>query len=198
MARCAGADPGAFLSVGRLLSGVRRVLAPPRLTAGAPSERRLVGFSIALGLFLLVLDQWTKILVEQRMTPGDSIELIPGWFSLTYVTNKGAAWGMFHGYGMVLFGIGVVVLILAIRYLRYLAEGCRERYMAIFIVLSGVIGNSFDRLYRGAVVDFLDFYWRGHHWPAFNIADCAICFGIGVYFLSVVFRGKENDGRDRA
>jgi len=168
-----------------------------RIEAGSAAERRLLGFSIALGLFLLVLDQWTKILVEQRMTPGDSLELIPGWFSLTYVTNKGAAWGIFHGYGMVLFGIGIVVLMLALRYLRYLTEGWRERYLAIFIVLSGVIGNSFDRLYRAAVVDFLDFYWRDHHWPAFNIADCAICFGIGVYFLSVVLRDKDKSPHER-
>ena len=198
MARCGDAEVCVFSRLSRLWTCCRRSSLLGRMEAGSPSERRLVGFSIAVGLFLLVLDQWTKILVEQRMTPGDSIELIPGWFSLTYVTNKGAAWGIFHGYGMVLFGIGVVVLILAIRYLRYLAEGCRERYMAIFIVLSGVIGNSFDRLYRGAVVDFLDFYWRGHHWPAFNIADCAICFGIGVYFFSIVLRDKVNAGHERA
>ena len=195
MAHAAGVDSGTFLNPGRWL---RKVFAPPPLATGTAAERRLLGFSIAFGLFLLVLDQWTKILVEQRMTPGESLELIPGYFSLTSGTNKGAAWGMFHGYGMALFGIGVVVLVLAVRYLRYLTEGCRERYLAIFIVLSGVIGNSFDRLYRGAVVDFLDFYWRGHHWPAFNIADCAICFGIGVYFFSIVLRDKSKNGHEQA
>ena len=198
MAHCGDGDDSAFCRPRRLFRRGRDSGSPARVEAGSGEERRLLGFAIAVGLFLLVLDQWTKILVEQRMTPGESVELIPGWFSLTYVTNKGAAWGIFHGYGMVLFGIGAAVLALAIRYLRYLTEGCRERYLAIFIVLSGVIGNSFDRLCRGAVVDFLDFYWRGHHWPAFNIADCAICFGIGVYFFSVILRDKDKAGHERA
>lgn len=158
---------------------------------GSAPERRLLVFSVGVAVLLLVLDQWTKILVEQRMLLGESIPVIPGVFSLTYVTNRGAAWGMFHGYGLALFVVGAVVLVLAIRFLRYLTEGYRERYLAIMIVLSGVLGNSGDRLWRGAVVDFLDFYWNGRHWPAFNIADCAICCGIALYFFSVLVRGKE-------
>ena len=157
---------------------------------GSRAERRLLIFSTGVALLLLVLDQCTKILIEQRMQPGDSVEIARGFLSLTYVTNKGAAWGIFHGWGLMLFAIGLAVLVLALRYLRYLTEGYRERYLAILIVLSGVIGNSFDRLYRGAVVDFLDFYCGKYHWPAFNIADCAICFGIGVYFLSAMLRDK--------
>jgi len=162
-----------------------------KVSFGSAAERRLLVFSIGVAILLLVLDQWTKILVEQRMLLGESIPVVPGCFSLTYVINRGAAWGMFHGYGAALFIIGAVVLVLAVRFLRYLTEGYRERYLAIMIVLAGVIGNSIDRLWRGAVVDFLDFYWQNRHWPAFNIADCAICCGIGLYFLSVLLRGGE-------
>ena len=164
---------------------------PQKVTGKSRSEIRLLSISAGIAFFLLVLDQLTKLLVEKRMILGESIEVIKGFFSLTYVTNKGAAWGIFHGYGMVLFGIGMLVTIIAIVFLRKLCAGYPERYVAILAVLSGVFGNSIDRLFRGAVVDFLDFYIKDHHWPAFNVADCAICIGIGVYMLSVLIRPEE-------
>ena len=149
---------------------------------------RLLSIASGIALFLLIFDQITKLLVEQKMVLGESIPVIKGFFSLTYVTNKGAAWGMFHGYGLMLFGIGTVVIALSLLFLRKLCEGYRERYIAILMVISGVIGNSIDRIWRGEVVDFLDCYIQKYHWPAFNIADCAICIGIGIYTLSVLVR----------
>ncbi len=169
---------------------------PKKVTPRGAEENRLLIFSVGIAFFLLIVDQWTKILVEQRMLLGESIPIIRNFFSLTYVTNQGAAWGMFHGYGMVLFGIGMLVTVLAIRFLRYLCDGYQERYIAVMVVLAGVIGNSIDRLWRGAVVDFLDCYIRNWHWPAFNVADCAICIGIGIYFLSVLLRKPAADTAD--
>ena len=151
-------------------------------------EYRLIMFSCGIAVFLLILDQLSKLLVEQHMVLGESIPVINGFFSLTYVTNKGAAWGMFHGYGMVLFAVGMVVTLAAVWFLRKLCDGYRERYIAVLMVLSGVIGNSIDRLWRGEVVDFLDCYIKNSHWPAFNVADCAICIGIGIYTVSVLLR----------
>ena len=159
-----------------------------KLQVRSAGEYRWIVYSSAAAFFLLILDQITKLMVEQRMVLGESIPVIKGFFSLTFVTNKGAAWGMFHGYGIVLFAIGIAVLIATIYFLRKLCDGYRERYMAILIVLSGVAGNSIDRIWRGEVVDFLDCYIKSYHWPAFNIADCAICIGIGVYMLSVIIR----------
>jgi len=159
-----------------------------RICVRGAEEFRLLRIASGIAFFLLVIDQLTKLLAEQKLSQLQSIEIIPGFFSLTYVTNKGAAWGMFHGYGMVLFAIGAVVTVMALCFLRKLCDGFRERYIAILVVLSGVIGNSIDRLWRGEVVDFLDFYIKKSHWPAFNIADCAICIGIGIYMLSVLLR----------
>ena len=93
---------------------------PQKVTGKSRSEIRLLSISAGIAFFLLVLDQLTKLLVEKRMILGESIEVIKGFFSLTYVTNKGAAWGIFHGYGMVLFGIGMLVTIIAIVFLRKL------------------------------------------------------------------------------
>ena len=159
-----------------------------KITPRTSEEVRLLSIASGIAVFLLILDQITKLLVEQKMVLGESIPVIKGFFSLTYVTNKGAAWGMFHGYGLMLFGIGTVVIALSLLFLRKLCEGYRERYIAILMVISGVIGNSIDRIWRGEVVDFLDCYIQKYHWPAFNIADCAICIGIGIYTLSVLVR----------
>ncbi len=160
-------------------------------------EVRLLMLSSGIAFFLLIIDQITKLMVEQRMRLGQSIEIIKGFFSLTFVTNKGAAWGMFHGYGMILFFIGIAVMAAAIYFLRKLCDGYRERYIAILAVLSGVAGNSIDRVWRGEVVDFLDCYIKNHHWPAFNIADCAICVGIFIYMVSVLLRpAPEAENKD--
>ena len=165
-----------------------------KIVPGSAAEYTLLKISIGIAFFLLVLDQITKVLVEQKMVLGESIEIIKGFFSLTFVTNKGAAWGMFHGYGMVLFSIGIVVTLAAIYFLRKLCDGYAERYTAILMVISGVIGNSIDRIWRGEVVDFLDFYIKSYHWPAFNVADCAICIGVGLYTLSVIVRPAPENG----
>ena len=159
-----------------------------KVAARSREEFRLLGTAAIIGFALLILDQLTKILVEQSMKLGQSKPLIDGFFSLTYVTNKGAAWGIFSGYGMALFCVGMLVTFTAVYTLRKLCDGYRERYIAILVVLSGVIGNSIDRIWRGEVVDFLDFYIKSYHWPAFNVADCAICIGIAVYTISVLFR----------
>ena len=172
-----------------------------KLVKGSSSERRLLNISVGVAFFLLIIDQLTKLLVERKMIRGESIEVIKGFFSLTFVTNKGAAWGIFHGYGMVLFAVGLLVTVTAIIFLRKLCDGYPERYLAVMVVLSGVLGNSIDRVWRGEVVDFLDCYVKDYHWPAFNIADCAICIGIAIYTLSVMVRPtpeKDKAGKNDA
>lgn len=164
-----------------------------KIVPGTAAEFSILKIASGIAVFLLILDQTTKLMVEQRMILGESIEIIKGFFSLTFVTNKGAAWGMFHGYGVVLFAVGMVVIAAAIWFLRKLCDGYAERYIAVLMVLSGVIGNSIDRIWRGEVVDFLDFYIKNHHWPAFNVADCAICIGVGLYTLSVLVRPAPED-----
>jgi signal peptidase II len=162
-----------------------------RVNARSRKEFRLITVSVAVAVFLLIVDQLTKLLVEQQMQLGKPLPIIKGFFSLTYVTNKGAAWGMFHGYGMMLFAIGALVIITAIYCLRKLCNGYPERYIAVMVLLSGVVGNSIDRIWRGEVVDFLDCYIGSYHWPVFNIADCAICIGIGIYTISVLLRPES-------
>ena len=82
-----------------------------------------------------------------------------------------------------------LVLAAAVFFLRQLSDGWIERYFAIFTVISGILGNSIDRIWRGAVVDFISLHYHEvYHYPIFNIADCAICVGIGVFLLSSLLR----------
>ena len=169
-----------------------------RIAERSKEEFRLIRISVGVAFFLLIIDQLTKLLVEQQMQLGKPVPIIDGFFALTYVTNPGAAWGMFSGYGIVLFIIGLLVVAAAIYHLRKLCDGYPERYVAVMTVISGVIGNSIDRIWRGEVVDFLDCYIKNHHWPAFNIADCAICVGIGIYMLSVLLRPAPEKAAEKS
>ncbi len=166
-----------------------------RVVFHSAREYRVLSGAVALCIGLLLLDQATKLLVERYFTLGRSLEIVPGFFSLTYVTNRGAAWGILTGHGWLLLLIAVVVAAAMLYFLRHLTEGWPERYYALFVVLSGVLGNSIDRIWRHAVVDFFDFYLANYHWPVFNIADCAITVGIAVYLISVLLRpAKKSAG----
>ena len=98
--------------------------------------------------------------------------------------------------------IAALVTAAALWFFSYLTEGYPERYFAIFIILGGVVGNSIDRIWRGAVVDFFDLhYYEAYHWPVFNIADIAICVGVGIFVLSSLLRPSRkaaDDPGDRA
>ncbi len=151
-------------------------------------ERAVLVISGVLGLLLLALDQLTKIWAEQSLALNGPVEVIPDFFSLTYVTNKGAAWGIFHGHTEFLLIVAVLVLVGGVIYFRKLTEGYVERYYFLAVIFSGIIGNAIDRLWRGEVVDFLDFTFGSYRYPTFNIADCAICCGAALYMLSCLLR----------
>jgi signal peptidase II len=131
------------------------------------------------------------------------VEVIHGFFNLVHVRNTGGAFGIFGGekggLGSFLF---VLVSLIAIGSILFLFIRLREDEktlsLSLSLVLSGAIGNLIDRLRIGEVVDFLDFYLFSYHWPAFNIADSAICLGIGLMALELLIRDHKKkiaDGR---
>jgi signal peptidase II len=137
--------------------------------------------AILTGL-ILVLDQITKMVVENNIT--SSIKVIPGLFNLVFVKNTGAAWGILADKGWLLLVISTVVFVLIVVFIRRITEGWTERYYSMALIAGGIAGNSIDRIWRGAVVDFLDFYCGSYHWPAFNVADSAICVGVFIFIIS--------------
>ena len=155
---------------------------------GSRAEKSWLLAGLIIAGLLVALDQATKMMVVRNFRLGESVPVIDGFFSLTFVTNLGAAWGILAGHGWLLLAISVTVFIFVLLRLRTLTEGWPERYLAMALILSGICGNSVDRLWRKAVIDFLDFFVGTHHWPAFNVADSAITVGVTVYILSVLLR----------
>jgi signal peptidase II len=123
--------------------------------------------------------------------------VIPGFFNLVYVLNKGGAFGIWsslppllRGLFFISFSLAAIVALLVIYWKSYQTRLTR---FGIAFLMGGAIGNLLDRLRWGMVVDFLDFYLGSYHWPAFNIADMAICLGLGLVFLEIfVKRDAKN------
>jgi len=131
----------------------------------------------------LVLDQLTKLYIDRAFRLYESLPVIDGLFSITYVRNQGAAFGILANHSLrVPFFIGIA-LVAAVGILWAIHRLRPEQKLASFslaLILSGAVGNLIDRIRLGEVIDFLDVYWRGHHWPAFNIADSAISVGVAL------------------
>jgi len=172
-----------------------------RLEPRSSAEYRVLVVSTVVALLLIAADQVTKIWAERCLQGQPPIIVIPHFFSLAFVTNKGAAWGIFHGYAAMLLAVALAVIAGAVWHFRKLTEGYAERYFALMVILAGVVGNAIDRLWRGEVVDFLDFVFGTYHFPTFNLADSAICCGVAVYLLSSLLRpsrdGKKDGGENR-
>ncbi len=147
-----------------------------------------------LTAIVIILDQWTKQAVLASMELYQSIE-ITGFFNLTYVRNYGAAFSFLHdasGWQRWFFtAIAVVVSVVILRWLKSTPKKQIMLPVAFALILGGAIGNVYDRLVLGYVVDFLDVYYQQHHWPAFNVADSAICLG-AILLIIDMFKNKEN------
>ncbi len=154
-------------------------------------ERNVIIISLIITGFLVILDQVTKVLIVQNIALYSKIEIIPNFFDLVYVKNDGAAWNMLSGQKILLLLISLFALIGIVIYFRSLCEECIERYYGLGLILSGIIGNAFDRIWRNEVVDFLDFYIKSYHWPAFNVADSAIVVGAAIFIISSLLRTEK-------
>jgi signal peptidase II len=137
---------------------------------------------LLVSLGVLVLDQWTKWLVEIHLPHHAAQPIIPGFLNLTHVRNTGVAFGLFAsdggsgGWLLTLLGLGALAAV----GLYYWFTPSRDRTLlvALALVVGGAVGNLIDRVSSGAVTDFVDVYVGLHHWPSFNVADSAISVGI--------------------
>jgi signal peptidase II len=153
------------------------------------------GLVLWLGIALLVLliDQFTKVLVLGAFQLGDSTP-VTSFFNLVRVHNHGAAFSFLAAAGgwqrWFFTGIGVVAALFMLWMLRSHA-GQTLFCLAISLILGGAVGNVIDRLLHGYVVDFLDFFWGHWHFPAFNMADSAITLGAGLLILDEILRVRR-------
>ncbi|NCC53144.1 MAG: signal peptidase II [Spartobacteria bacterium] len=140
--------------------------------------------ALCIGIVIALLDQVTKYYVRNGFALGESIVVIPGLMSLTYLRNTGAAWGMLGGQNGALTILSVVMLFIMVIFRRSFLNDTLSHRIALGLMLGGIVGNLVDRIRLGWVTDFLDFYIGSHHWPCFNIADAAICVGVGIYIIT--------------
>ncbi len=164
-----------------------------------PTEKEKLRFktgSIIFGMFLLALDYGTKALVVAKMELYESIPLIPGFLQLTYIRNKGVAFGAFSRFDVPLllsFISLFAVLFLVYLFIRTDAQK-RTEVLALSVVISGALGNLIDRVQQKGVVDFIDFSLGSYHWPAFNVADSAITVGMFLFLLSFFLEERKKRG----
>ncbi len=156
-----------------------------------------IHFLIAILIF--VLDRWTKRLVSARIPLYSHIQVIPGFFRLTHTENTGAAFSLFadspsHWRTTMLITFSIVAM-LVVSFLLW-----KQRYavtltgIALSLILGGAVGNLWDRIARGRVIDFLLVYVKQYQWPVFNLADSAIVVGASLLVLEILFnRPKSPD-----
>jgi len=137
---------------------------------------------------VVVTDQVTKLLVKRLLLLGDERVMIDGFFRFVHWENTGAAWSMFTGRNYVLAIIGVIALLVLFRSRHHFDAHTVIGQVALGLIFGGIIGNLIDRVFVGHVTDFIYFYVqrRGDReigFPAFNIADSAICIGVGLIFI---------------
>jgi signal peptidase II len=148
-------------------------------------------------LSIVVLDQLTKTIVDRTLLLHQSIPVIDNFFSLTYIRNKGAAFGILaHSAAALRLAVLIIFSLVAIGFvislIRRLPESERWLTVSLAFILGGAFGNLIDRVCYGEVIDFLDFYWSTFHWPAFNVADSFITVGV----VMALFRFLRSKGED--
>ena len=155
-------------------------------------------YILLLTLPLYVLDQITKALVLQSITPEEPRIVVPDFFALVFVTNTGAAFGSFknNNWFFMILSIVAIAVVMTLLFRKHERDVWRDTSLAL--LLSGVFGNLTDRILHGAVIDFLLFNLHvpfADPWPAFNVADACICIAV-VFFMIHSFRAEKPQRAD--
>lgn len=154
-------------------------------------------YHILIATLVIATDRITKWAVAQKITLHDSVDVVPGLFRLTHVQNQGAAFGLFSDSPsewkvamLIMFSVAALAVVSALLWKN--GNAMNVTAIALSLVFGGAVGNLWDRVAAGRVIDFLDFYMGSHHWPAFNVADSAIVVG-AILLLSEIFLSPQEE-----
>jgi len=154
------------------------------------NSARILYFLIAL--IVVLLDRWSKHIVAQRIALYSHIQIIPGFFQLTHTENTGAAFSLFADSpapwktAMLIAFSGIALVVVSVLLLKN-HHGQVATGIGLSLIMGGALGNLWDRVARGRVVDFLLLYYKRYQWPVFNLADSAIVIGAGLLVLEILF-----------
>jgi len=158
--------------------------------ARVPNLSRLI--CVLIATLVIISDQITKAMVQRSMPEGVLVPVLPGFLNLTHTTNTGVAFGLFSGWPSpwktaLLVGASAALIVVVAGFIWRSRQLQWKSSVGLALVLGGALSNLADRIRAGQVVDFLDLYWRGYHWPAFNMADSAIVVGAGFLAIQIIF-----------
>ncbi len=143
---------------------------------------------------VVILDQATKYLILTHVRMYEIITVIPGFFNITHVRNRGAAFGMLSGMPDLFRSLFfITVTLVAVVVIAVLVKKTHDRLQiaAFSLIAGGAVGNVIDRLRFGEVVDFIDWYVRSYHWHTFNVADSAITIGVALLIIDMLRKPRE-------
>lgn len=141
-----------------------------------------------IAFFFFMIDLFTKQIITHSLKLGASIKIINNLFYITYVENKGAAWSILEDHRILLLIITVVVLFLINKYMNK-EELNKIENLSYGMIIGGIVGNLFDRVFYSHVIDFLDFKIFGYNYPVFNLADTFIV--VGIILMVIISIRKE-------
>ena len=154
-------------------------------------------------LNLLALDAVAKEIAVARLKGAAAVPVVPGFFDLAYVENRGCAWGLFQGHVWPLAVFGLVALVFLVWERRSVFGDVRRGTLSAWLgafaepfLYAGILGNAIDRVFRGYVVDMLDFHWGASHFPCFNLADVYISVAVGLLILASLLEPSRRRKED--
>ncbi len=148
---------------------------------------------LIVGGVIILIDQITKLYIHTSYAMGSVKTVIPGFFNIVHYHNPGGAFGLFAGQSQIVrVLVFLVISIIATGFILWLYRSIPKTHPmlanALALIFGGAVGNLIDRIRMGEVDDFLDVYIMNYHWPAFNIADSAICIGVGIFIFHMIFK----------
>ncbi len=153
---------------------------------------------LAVSAIVLLIDQATKLYIDRTMDLHTSVTVVQNFFNITYLRNKGAAFSFLANFSyrlpfFILISVVAVAVILVV--FHKLRDDQRFTAVALALICSGALGNLIDRVRLGEVIDFLDAHWYDLHWPAFNVADSAICVGVALLAVDMIIEERRQKGK---
>ena len=146
---------------------------------------------IIIAIICILIDFISKLLVTSNLNIGESITVISSFFSITYIENTGAAWGMLSNGTLVLAALSIIFLGFAVKYIYDLKKVTWFNAISYGMLLGGIVGNLIDRIFRNYVIDFLNFNIFGYNFPIFNIADCFIVISIFLIVIDTLLEEEK-------
>lgn len=145
-------------------------------------------FLLAVSLPVIILDQVTKIYFSRTVGP-EGITVFKDFFEIIHARNQGAAFGLLRDSSLrfpILVTVSLAAIVIIMAVYRKLQPGQKLAAVSLALILAGAAGNLIDRLRLGEVIDFLNFHWYQHYWPTFNVADTALCIGVGLLAVDMI------------